>query len=769
MKRTMLLAAIFMCLGIYIWNNFEAASIFAVAVVVASYFGLCIYKKNYGGLVVSVLALVAGFVLINASADAANKKCELFTKESVWVCGKVTEARETVYGQSFDVNHVYTDKNGKKQTIKIRAYLNQRDIWVKYGDKVSFTANLKKPDVGSGFGDYDEQMNLRAKGVLLETTGKLTGLSVDKYEEKGFNIFDFSYKLRRLICGRIDAFFKGETAAVLKGIIIGDDEDISEDVEKSFRDSGISHILVVSGMHVNILFVIMICAFSAFGIGKVKFVIVIQLILVWIFALVTGMGVSTVRAVIVVSVMLMGKLISKEADPLNSLGIAVVVMLLLNPETYFNVGFRLSVLSTGTIIIFANAIKEKLKFIPEGFKETLAVTTSAQIGTLPVISQSFGTIGIYGIITNMIICPTLVTVFAATVIALILGGIPYIGTATIFVVDCVVKGIIALAKWVSSMPGAVAQISRFGQVGLCIYILWCAALKYLLSDLKIPAKRCMLVALILMCTLSGYNLFFTKTHITFLGTGNSDCTILENGNTVIMFDGAGNDNYSVAEMELMPYMRREGIKEIDIAFITHYHTDHIGGIVELIENKKIKSVVLPVGIYKKDFEVYEAAEKAGIPLHYVGNSDKIKIGDILIEGYNSFEGFEENNGFVYFVSYGENRICIPGDTHKDGERILLSNNVNLKSNILKVPHHGSETSGGEEFIKAVSPKYAVVLRGDGELPNDESKSIYKSVNATLYSTYDCGTIRIDLSKNGKNRIHFGRKNFYELRNIKKAD
>jgi len=768
MKRNMLATALFLSLGIYIWNNFNIFSIGLAICIVAIYCIWCLKNRNFLAVAICIISVICGFVAINVSSSKAMQEAKLFDGKEVKITGKVTEIFKTDYGEAAYVKHRYTNENGKEKFVKIKVYLNNKAISVKYGDVISFSANLKMPDGASGFGSYDKQMNLRSEGILLESSGEIKNISVSGTQISMFNIFDIAYCAREYICRRIDTLFSGDTAGIIKGIIAGVDDDISKETEDIFRTSGISHILVVSGMHVNILITISMIVLMMFKVTKGKASMIIQLLIIWFFTFITGAGISAIRAAAVVTLLYLGQFISREADPLNSLGVVATVALIINPETYFNLGFRLSFLSTGTILIFTNDIIEKFKITRGSLGEYAAVTAAAQFGIVPIISQSFGSIGIFGALANVIVCPVLTAITAIVIAALFLGSVPFIGDLLVIFAHLTIKGIMGIARFVAMLPHSVKDLGSISGIGAVIYVMYFAAVKLWFLKKKDIAAKCVGVTLVLLCAAVCVDTFFGHTHITFLDTGNSDCIIIENKFTSILIDGGGSDNYSVAESTVIPYMRKERIDKIDVAFMTHYHTDHAGGIAELIKAGRIKRVVIPAGIYKEDFEIATEAKKAGIPLHYVGNSDKIKIGDIYIEAYNTFDGIEENNGFVYFVSYGNSRICISGDVHKNGEKALLESGVNVKNDILKIPHHGSDTSGSEEFLKAVSPEYGIILRGDNKYPNEESARLYKNAGIKYFSTNDCGSIRITLSKSGKSKIRFGRNSFYELRNFKKT-
>ena len=766
MKRNMLAAAIFMSLGIYVWNNYSVQTLLSVGALLVCYCCWCVKNERSKAALMAIIMLFLGFWGIEISNFISIKKAEPLVGRELEISGKVLESNKSKYGQCIKVKYYYNDDNGRQKSIKIKAYVSNSYIKVEYGDIVNFTAKLKIPDSGTGFGGYNDMMNERSEGILLQSEGNAQNVHVFENKIDKRNIFDLSYLIKNAICERVSDLYGAETEGIMQGILVGEKDSISEETEESFRISGISHTIVVSGMHVNIFVAILMLIFSLTGFGKSRGASLCYIAGAWLFVFICGCGLSAVRAACVTTVLFAGRILKRETDALNCLGVAVVVMFFVNPGIYFNVGFRLSVFSAGAILIFAKPLIQKFK-VKNAVLEAALVTVSAQTGIIPAVSQTFGYVGTFGVWTNAVVCPVISILFGAGTISLVLGDVPFVGSALVWFCEMLCRGIITLSKVITMLPMSVIRIGSVEKWGAAIYILLCAALWFMLSGKKLFAKRCFALAAVCFSVISLQHMFLPASNVTFLDTGDSDCAVIQSDGLTVMFDGGGSHSYSVSDNVLIPYFSNQKISRIDAAFITHYHVDHAGGIAELVEKGYIKRVILPTGIAKESFEIKECADKAGIPLHYIGNSDKLRIGDIEIEGYNSYDGKEENNGFVYIVSCNGRKIFISGDVHTDGESIILAQGADLKSDIFKVPHHGSATSGSKEFLKAVSPEISIVCSGKDTV-SGVRKEIYKNMGSQLYFTHKCGHIRINLSENGKMKVLPGRNNFYELRNFKKT-
>lgn len=769
MKRNMLAAALFILVGIFTWNNYSHYVVFAVACIVCTYCIWCCLRKNYLAAIIAVFSVCVGFFIVHYAYSEKMTIAKSFEGKEITIFGKVVNCEEHTASSSFDVLHNYKCVDGKERKIKIRVFYSKENYQIHYGDVVQLTSKISLPSKGGGFGDYNSLVSSFTQNILLYANDGEKNITVYENKTDYRNVYDISHKAREFLCDRIEKFYDGDVAGIIEGIIVGVKDNISNDTYEFFQKSGLSHMLVVSGMHVNIIVWLMMGLMNVFGIGKYRFTYLLYIVLIWAFVFISGLGESAIRAAIVSSILFLGNVINREADSLNSLGTAVAIMLFVNPLIYFSFGFRLSVMSTLGILLFKKHIAAKIKFMPSIFRETAAVTISAQLFVIPLLAQSYGNIGVFGVAVNILICPILTFLVALIIISLIVCEIPVVGSVVIFLVKNIVTGIMAIVKFVSSIPYSAINIRDEGNVYLPGYTALLVTLYMYLVNKRKTAKRVLLITVICFFIATANNTFYRYAEITFLHTGNSDCSIMKKGELTIMFDGGGNHMTNVAELEIIPYLNRTGTDVVDAAFITHYHTDHIKGIIELMYAGRIRNVVLPVGIHKDNFEVYKAAKETGTALHFIKSFDKIMFDDIEIEAVNTYDSKQTNNGMVYFITYGKNRVCISGDIHKSGEEILLESKEDISADILKVPHHGSDTSGSEKFIRAVSPKWAVILNGDGEYPSQQSKNLYKKYNVKLYSTYRSGSIKIRLRKNGNSSIYFGRNNFYELRDIKKTN
>lgn len=240
--------------------------------------------------------------------------------------------------------------------------------------------------------------------------------------------------------------------------------------------------------------------------------------------------------------------------------------------------------------------------------------------------------------------------------------------------------------------------------------------------------------------------------IHIIDVGQGDAAFIENGDHDILIDAGPGDSAD----ELLEYLDDLGVYEIEYAFFSHPHEDHIGGADDVISHYKIENVVMPD--YYEETACYrslmQGIDYEGCDLVYTCAGDKFVIGDITVEIYSPGPRYkpEDANGvsLIMKVSYGEIDALFTGDAEIKNEDFALRNyGDKLDCEILKVGHHGSSTSTSEEFLYAVSPEVALISVGEGNSyghPHIETLALFNSYLDELHRTDREGDIVIGMTK-----------------------
>lgn len=245
-----------------------------------------------------------------------------------------------------------------------------------------------------------------------------------------------------------------------------------------------------------------------------------------------------------------------------------------------------------------------------------------------------------------------------------------------------------------------------------------------------------------------------KLAVYYIDVGQGDCELIVCGNQSVLVDSGEAENAN----HLYQFLREKGIQKLSCIVITHPHTDHAGAMPYLIENIGAEQIIMPKLTEKnipttRSYEkLMESIAKTNSEVKSAIPGEKYSFGDIHFTIYSPvFQEDEELNNMsvVFRLVYGNSSFLFTGDAEKRVERKLLEENADLRSDVLKVAHHGSKTSSTEEFLQAVHPSIAVICCGDGSPshPNKDILARLSQIGSKVYQTDLQGNIKIETDGN----------------------
>lgn len=253
-------------------------------------------------------------------------------------------------------------------------------------------------------------------------------------------------------------------------------------------------------------------------------------------------------------------------------------------------------------------------------------------------------------------------------------------------------------------------------------------------------------------------LFDNALYLDFIDVGQGDSILIRyrNNNYLVDTGGEALGSFKIGENITLPYLRKHGYNYINGLFITHFHDDHSKAAPLIIEELKVGNILSSYN--NKDNATYKAIEKLNRDIHILKKGDKIKLGKDLnlkvvspTEHMITKEYSENNKSLVLLLEYLDFKILLTGDIEKEVESYLLKDDSLKNLDIIKIAHHGSITSSGEEFIQHIKPKNAIFTLGKNNLfghPDIEVIKRYKNMNTSIYRTDEMGQIRVKISKRG---------------------
>ncbi len=327
----------------------------------------------------------------------------------------------------------------ERTTGKIMLYFMKDSLGdtVRYGDMLTVRTQLSEVKSPMNPDEFDYKSYLALHGITYEGFVPKHSYSYTGSSDIPW-LLRFTDKCRHKLISVINQYVKGDEAAVGSAILLGYREDLSPDVVHNFADSGAVHVICVAGLHVGILFVMLNFLLSFFDRVKHGKIIrtILLLLLLWLYALFTGMATPVMRATIMFSFLLVGKQFGRYTNSLNTLAASALFVLLLNPFALADTGFQLSYLSVAGILIIYPFLKNLLSsryFIIEKTWELTCLSASAQVAIAPLSLLYFHQFPNYFIITNLLVVPLLSIVIYSGVLFLITSHIPFIATITTFI------------------------------------------------------------------------------------------------------------------------------------------------------------------------------------------------------------------------------------------------------------------------------------------------------------------------------------------------
>ncbi|MBT3181335.1 MAG: DUF4131 domain-containing protein [Deltaproteobacteria bacterium] len=394
--------------------------------------------------------------------------------EPVFVCNGIVmgEPRRKIWGSTVDIDlRGCKNKWEKKYAVSyggVRVSTRQKDLSLIDGDHVRFMAKYRDPP------DID---NFSYKRYLLVHGIAATGWVYGKVyiEETSSSYFrKYFHDLRRRISYSMPQDIPEERTAIIESLAIGKRDGITSAMRGYFSASGLSHILAISGLHVGLIALMiylvskMIFGFSSRLLLSIPLQIVASIIMlpiVWGYVFLTQCSMSSIRAAIMISIFMMGVIIKRRQNLINTLSIAVIIILITMPLSVLDVSFQLSVTAVLGILLLGYPIVQRLnlhfdgrsmsKRVGRNIVSVTAITFSATVFTLPLVAYHFHMVTMLGLISNLIAVPLVSillvpSIFIASIISLFSAALSY----PMWIVSSSLTGLfIGFAKMISTSGG----------------------------------------------------------------------------------------------------------------------------------------------------------------------------------------------------------------------------------------------------------------------------------------------------------------------------
>lgn len=774
-KRPMLWISASFVAGIFSLAFFGVGTTIAISLVAPCVFLFLAMKKRdvriFLWLFVVLTMFILGFVRYSVSDDLTQKPLNPFVGKTGTVTGEVLSS--TVINEKavrFSVNaESFQTKEQKKMTVSGKIYLTVYfkdgelpSVLAERGDVISADCEISIPDGAFNRGGFDYNRYLKTKGVFFAAYAN--EISIDSHREKP--VLDAYYSFRERLIRLFDETFPKDEASLLKAYILGDQTNAERSVLDSFSQSGLSHVLAISGMHVSVFLSLLTVVLKFLRVSKRK-QLVLSIFMVIFFVIFTGAPVSAIRAGLI-SVLLIGaQLFYRRSDPAVALSEAAALICAIEPHLILSASFQLSFGAALGILLFSEGIKERITrpFKTLKFKnkrlyhainsclELLAIGLSAQVFIVPIMVYQFQTVSLSSVIATLVITPLLAPVLAGGLLFCAVGligkgiALPFAG----FVFFCS-KLMLFVAKLFAEVPFSSVSFGRITPFLLLLYTLFIFIIIF--SFFRKNRTGWILSVssfLSLVLILFGNHMINREVlRLSFINIGQGDCALIKSSeNCDILIDAGGKEgNNTISADTVRTYLLQNGIQDVEYAVVSHGHVDHIGGMLSLVDMIEIKHFIVPEGFgtTPEAEELLQKLSQKNIPVFKIKSGDvydfqngltlSCLLPDKMINQFLGEEN-ENNRSAIIKFQYGNTTMLFTGDAEKDVLEYLGENyGEKLSADILKVPHHGAKTSTSELFLTNVNPTYAVIPVGKNNYghPHKEVLHMLAKENVVTFRT-----------------------------------
>ena len=624
-----------------------------------------------------------------------------------------------IYDCQVDDNKTVFKIKGK-ENILITYYDN---LSCKFGQKIKATGEIKIPNQNTNFNLFNYQTYLLSEKINY--TFLATKLEIINHKT---NIF---YQIKNSLYNHTKKF---KTKTYLNALVLGNDNNINDNVKNSYQINGISHLLAISGAQITMFSCLLLFLLNKIFTKNISYFLTILILIFYLF--ITNFQASILRATIFFIIITINKQFELKVDTLTLLVITCAILLIYNPFYIYNLGFLLSFVITFYLIAFSKIISQKRSY----FSKNLAISLIAFLASAPILINNFFQLNLLSPLINLYFVP--IMTFIIYPLALLTFIFKPLDNLLFILIQIMENASLNISK-ISFLNLTLCHINIVVYVG---YYLLITFILYKWSK----KQNYLIIFFIILIIHHNINYFNPNSSITMLDVGQGDSILikLKHNQGNILIDTGGNQNYKgqepydIAKNITIPYLKSEGINHLDYLILTHGDFDHAGMALNLIKNFKINNLILNKENNALENKIVKNFNKKAINI----SKGTIKISNVKLNFLNNLNNHDENDDSLIIYTKIENQnILLMGDASKETEKYLL-NTYNLpKMDILKVGHHGSNTSTSKEFINKVSPKISLISAGKNNVYGHPHQITLQTLkNSKIFTTKNDGAIKINL-------------------------
>jgi competence protein ComEC len=653
-------------------------------------------------------------------------------------------ARPGLYAQRVPVRVRRFDRRTLSEPARLELPLGRAPP---QGAILELVATVKAPRGPDGADSFDEAAYLRRQGVHAI-------LRAGSYREVGRRggVPGVVDRLRAQLASSIAPGLTGERRALIAGVVLGDDQKLSEPLRDDFRASGLYHLLAVSGQNV---------AYVVIGILLIAWVAGIPRWLAQLAALAGVLGYtgavgwqpSVVRAGVAGGLVSLAWLASRPTDRWYFMLVGAAVLLAVNPYSLLEAGFQLSFVAVAAIFVLVPRIERRLEGYPLPGKvaEGLALSVGCGLATMPVLWLQFGAVPVYTVLANVLAAPVVPFLLGLALACAALDPVlPSAAAALAWANGWLAAYLAWCARFVGGLPHArVTSLEALALAGLV-----CGAALVALRLRPPRGQRVVALGLMVVTLAVGWRVWIADDgaaaappaglRVTFLDVGQGDGTLLQVPEGAILVDEGPPEARVADQLEGL------GVRRLAAVVLTHPERDHVGGAATVLDRIPVGFVLDPriPSDSPDESSAIHAAHERHVPVVIARAGQRYRLGKLVVrvlwpDGPGSPGANPNDHAIVLVVSYGSTDVLLTADAESNVTLPLRPPAVE----VIKVAHHGSADDGLPELLALLRPRIAVISVGDGNTyghPTPETLAALEAApGLTFFRTDEDGRVVIE--------------------------
>lgn len=544
--------------------------------------------------------------------------------------------------------------------------------------------------------------------------------------------------LRASAGARIDRIF-GSDAPMVRALLIADTHALSPDLRDRYASAGMIHMLSISGLHVGIIAAAMELIFVAARLPR-RAAYIATLGITAAYVAIIGAPAPALRASVMLAVVTWSRLLQRPTSPWAALSLGAVVPLV-SPRNVLAIGWQLSVIGIAGLIASAALARRWIAPRWDGWRAQVATlalaSVVASLVSAPLVTWKFGRLSVIAPFTNVAATPVVAVLQPTIFLALIFAPLEPVARFLAGAAHPMIVALDAVARTGAGVPFGALSVTPtlYGAVlaGMATAALVVACVSYFPGRALVASAAAFAAALWLPMLPHGGGVL--EMHVIDVGQGDAVALRTPRGRWVLVDAGRSWRGGDAGRATVIPYLRRRG-GDVALFVLSHPHSDHVGGAATVL--RSLHPGAYWDGAFAGTSEPYreslEAASEARVRWERVHPGDTLRVDGVLLRVlapdsiWMSSLADPNEASVVILAQYGTVRFLLMGDAERGEERWLLEHERQLlRADILKVAHHGSRTSSGNDFLDIVRPELAVISVGAGNSYGHPDSSVVRAL------------------------------------------